>query len=120
MKQEERSARQQRQPKRETNEKIYEIQAEFCKGLAHPKRILIINLLKNGELSVSELVRMTGIPQANLSQHLGFLRQQGVLTARRSGMNTYYSIADKRIIQACELVREIINERIRKAQSLLK
>ncbi len=120
MKQEERSARRQKQPKKNNTEEIYEIQAEFCKGLAHPKRILILNLLKHGELSVSELVKMSGIPQANLSQHLGFLRQQGVLTARRAGMNIYYSIADKRIIEACDLIREIINDRIRRAQSLLK
>jgi len=120
MKSGERPAKRQKQSKKNSNEEIYEIQAEFCKGLAHPKRILILNLLKRGELSVSELVKMTGIPQANLSQHLGFLRQQGVLTARREGMNIYYSIADKRIIEACDLIREIINERIRRAHSLLR
>lgn len=105
---------------RKFNDEIYKIQAEFCKGLAHPKRLLILNLLKERELSVSELVKITGISQANLSQHLGFLRQQGVVTARRAGMNTFYSISDKRIIEACNIVHEIINERIRRAQSLLK
>jgi len=114
-----RSAKRQKQSRKNSTEEIYDIQAEFCKGLAHPKRILILNLLKHGELSVSQLVKMTGIPQANLSQHLGFLRQQGVLTARRAGMNIYYSIADKRIIEACDLIREIINERIRRTRSLL-
>lgn len=101
-------------------DELYEVRDEFCKGLAHPKRILILNLLKREELSVSELVKMTGIPQSNLSQHLAFLRQQGLLTARRAGMNTYYSVKDKRIIEVCDLIREIITEKIKRTQSLLK
>lgn len=99
---------------------LYRLQAEFCKGMAHPKRIMILNVLKEGELTVNELSGKTGIPQSNLSQHLGLLRQLGLLQTRRDGLNIYYSIADKRIVEACELVREAIGERVRKASKAIQ
>ena len=92
---------------------IFKIQAEFCKGMAHPKRILILHLLKDGEKNVNELEEETGIPQPNLSQHLAFLRQQGLVKTRREGNNVYYSLADRRIAEACELIRESIKERFK-------
>jgi DNA-binding transcriptional ArsR family regulator len=100
-------------------EELIRLQAEFCKGMAHPKRIQILRLLKNGERSVSDLAKLTGIPQANMSQHLGILRQFGLLNTRRDGTNIYYSISDQRIVEACELVRMCIGERLRKSQLVL-
>jgi DNA-binding transcriptional ArsR family regulator len=95
------------------------MQADFCKGLSHPKRIQILNILKRGDRTVNELVEMTGIPQANLSQHLGILRHLGILQSHRDGLNIYYGIADKRIVEACDLVREAIAERLMRSQVAL-
>jgi DNA-binding transcriptional ArsR family regulator len=100
-------------------EELYRLQAEFCKGMAHPKRIQILRVLKSGEKSVNELAKLTGIPQANMSQHLAILRQFGLLNTRREGTNVYYSISDHRIVEACELVRNCIGERLKKAQIVL-
>jgi ArsR family transcriptional regulator len=97
-------------------EELYRMQAEFCKGMAHPKRIQIIATLKSGEKTVNELARLTRIPQANMSQHLSILRQLGLLVTRREGTNVYYSISDQRIVEACELVRSCIGERLKKSQ----
>lgn len=101
-------------------EELYHLQAEFCKGIAHPKRIQILNVLKRGEKTVNELARLTGIPQANVSQHLGILRQLNIVEARRNGSSVYYSIADRRVIDACELVRKSIGDRLRKSRAVLK
>jgi len=106
--------------KRKAEEELYRLQAEFCKGMAHPKRVLILDMLKEGERTVNELAEMTNIPQANLSQHLSLLRRLGLLETRRSGVNIYYSIADKRIVEACSLVREAIGERLRKDRRMLE
>jgi len=97
-------------------EELYRLQAEFCKGMAHPKRIQIIGILKSGEKTVSQLAKLTGIPQANMSQHLAMLRQLGLVNARRDGNSIYYAVSDRRIVDACELVRSCIGERLRKAQ----
>ena len=94
---------------------LYRLQAEFCKGMAHPKRIYILSLLKEGEKTVNELAESAGISQANLSQHLALMRQLGLVKTRRSGLNVYYSVADHRIVEACELVRRAIGERLRKS-----
>lgn len=100
-------------------EELYRLQAEFCKGMAHPKRIRILRTLKAGEKTVNELSKVTGIPQANVSQHLAILRQFGLLQTRRDGTNIYYSISDHRIVEACELVRICIGERLKKSQIVL-
>jgi ArsR family transcriptional regulator len=100
-------------------EELYRLQAEFCKAMAHPKRIYILRILKGGEKTVSELAKSTGIPQANVSQHLAILRQIGLLQTRRDGTSIYYSISDHRIVEACELVRNCIGERLKKSQMVL-
>ena len=108
--------------KRDTDpeEELYHIQADFCKGLAHPKRLRIIGILEKGEMSVNELAEATGIPQANLSQHLTILRQLGILGKRRDGLNIYYSITDERIVRACELVRATIRQRLHRTNRLVE
>jgi ArsR family transcriptional regulator, virulence genes transcriptional regulator len=100
-------------------ERLTVLQAEFCKGMAHPKRIQILRVLKDGPKSVGELSRLTGIRQANMSQHLSVLKQFGLLDSHRSGTTIYYSISDHRIVEACELVRGCIGERLKRAQLVL-
>jgi len=103
----------------QAEEEFNKLQAEFCKGMAHPRRIQILRTLKSGEKTVSELAKVTGLPQANVSQHLAVLRQFGLLSTRREGANIYYAISDHRIVEACELVRGCISERLKKSQMVL-
>ncbi len=101
------------------DEELTRLQAEFCRGMAHPKRVQILRALKEGEKSVGELARATGMAQANLSQHLSLLRQYGLLDARREGTTVHYAISDRRILEACDLVRSCIAERLRRSQMVL-
>lgn len=89
---------------------IYEMQAEICKILSSPKRIEIISALKDGEKTVTELVDILGTPKANVSQHLAVMRLKGILKSRRDGVNIYYSIANPKVIEACNLMKEVLNE----------
>ncbi|MEW6115796.1 MAG: metalloregulator ArsR/SmtB family transcription factor [Nitrospirota bacterium] len=89
---------------------IYELQAEVCKVLSSPKRIEIINALKEGEKTVTELVDILGTPKANVSQHLAVMRLKGILKSRRDGVNIYYKIANPKVIDACALMREVLSE----------
>jgi ArsR family transcriptional regulator len=99
---------------------IYQLQAGFCKALSHPTRLAIIQHLKKGPCSVTELASIIGVKQANLSQHLAMLRDTGVLITKRSGLNILYSIADQRIITACTLVRETLEKRISEQRKLFQ
>lgn len=103
----------------QAEEEYNRLQAEFCKGMAHPRRVCLLRALKSGEKSVSELAKLTKLPQANVSQHLSVLRQFGLLSTRREGSNIYYGISDHRIVEACELVRACISERLMKSQMVL-
>lgn len=93
--------------------KLYELQAELCKTLANPKRLEILDILReNQEISVNHLAEMLEIPKANTSQHLAVLRQAGVVNTRKDGINVYYSLRSHKITEACHLTREILLERL--------
>ncbi len=103
----------------EENKRIFELQAEVCKTLTSPKRLEIIHALKDGEKTVTELVNILGIPKANVSQHLSILKNKGILKSRREGVNIFYSIANPKVIQACNLMREVLTEQLKQQELLL-
>jgi ArsR family transcriptional regulator len=84
--------------------------SDLCKTLANDKRQMILGALRDGELSVSELAEVTGIPQANLSQHLATMRTRGVVRTRRDGSRVFYEIANPKLIQAFDLITEVMRE----------
>jgi ArsR family transcriptional regulator len=89
-----------------------ELHARICKGLADPKRLLILNALRDSELSVTELCDALDLPQANISQHLGVLRDRGLVVSRRDGQWVYYSLTSNKIIEALDLLREMMAEQM--------
>ncbi|MEE9594066.1 MAG: metalloregulator ArsR/SmtB family transcription factor [Candidatus Hydrothermarchaeales archaeon] len=91
---------------------LYEMHAEICKIFTHPKRLEIINLLRDSEKSVGELVELSDIPQPNLSQHLAILRQRGIVSTRHEGINVFYSISNPKILKACDTMREVLLEQL--------
>jgi len=86
-----------------------DLHAHICKGLADPKRLLILNALRDGERSVSDLVDELDIPQANVSQHLAILRDRGLTETRREGQRVFYSVTSPKIIEAMDLLREVMH-----------
>ncbi len=102
----------------EEDKRIFDLHARICRTLAHPKRLEILSLLRDGELSVGELAERMGLSLANVSQHLAILRDKGVVMTRREGVNIYYRVADSRIIQACDLMREVLFEQLARSGQL--
>lgn len=96
----------------DADDTLYERHAEFCKMFSNPKRLRILHLLKDGEYSVSEISEETGIAQPTVSQHLRKMRDQGVVTRREAGLNKYYSIADKRIVEGMNTMREVLLDQL--------
>ncbi|MCP3974631.1 MAG: helix-turn-helix transcriptional regulator [bacterium] len=88
------------------------LHASVCKGLADPKRLLIINALRDGELAVGTICATLELPQANVSQHLAILRDKGLVNARRDGQFVYYSLSSPKIIQAMDLLREVMADQL--------
>lgn len=94
--------------------KLYQLKAELCKTFSDPRRLIIINELRHGERTVSELVQLLEAPQAVVSRHLAILRDRGVVNFRRAGTHVYYRLTDSKIIEACDLVHDILLNQIEK------
>jgi len=86
------------------------LHSDLCKTLANAKRQMILNALRDGESTVTEIRERTSIPQATLSQHLAILRSSGVVRTRRDGNHIYYTITNPKIIQAFDLITEVMQD----------
>jgi ArsR family transcriptional regulator len=106
----EKKGKKQPAPISEEEARLWEMQADMCQTLANPKRLQILNLLKDGELSVGAMVEALGVAKANLSQHLGVMRQKGILVTRREGTSIYYHLATPHIGEACKVMRLVLLE----------
>ena len=83
---------------------VLELVAERFKVLAEPARLEILRQLRDREMTVTELVDATGLGQANVSKHLAHLLRLGFVARRKEGLFAYYTLADARVFQLCELV----------------
>ena len=81
--------------------------AAVGRALADPKRLCVLESLAAGELSVSDLSVHVGCQVPNMSQHLAVLRRAGLVTTRREGNTVYYSLADRRVLEAYRLIQTI-------------
>ncbi len=92
---------------------IYKIHAELCKVFSNPTRLEILDLLRNKELSVTELIEKTTLSQANISQHLSIMKSKGIVTSNREGKNIHYKLTNPKIIKAFDIIREVLKEKVR-------
>lgn len=102
----------------QVREDIYRMHAQICKALADAKRLLILNELRDGEMTVGDLATSLELPQATVSQHLAILRQRGLVYSRRHGVNVFYEIANQKVIRAFDLLREVMAEQLAKERQL--
>jgi ArsR family transcriptional regulator len=93
-------------------QEIMHLEADFCAALSDPTRIFILYALDISPLNVSELTNELSIPQPTTSRHLKILRERGLVYARRQGTVITYHLADRRIIQALDLLRSAMRDRL--------
>jgi ArsR family transcriptional regulator len=91
----------------------------FCKALANPIRIEIIDVLNDKELTLGELQNETGVLKSNLSQYLSLMVSNGILEQRKEGLNVYFKLSTDRIATACRIMREVLIDNLRKQSELI-
>ncbi|MFQ5925392.1 MAG: ArsR/SmtB family transcription factor [Dehalococcoidia bacterium] len=101
-------------------DQIYSYHAEMCKVFSHPKRLELINTLRDQEMSVGELGERLGLTPANLSQHLAMMRERRILVSRKEGNVVYYRIANPKLLQAFDMLRAILFEQITQDAALIE
>ncbi|MBI1349688.1 MAG: metalloregulator ArsR/SmtB family transcription factor [Actinomycetales bacterium] len=97
---------------RATSLELHDLHARLCKAIADPKRLMIINVLRDGPMTVGELAVDLELSQSNTSQHLAILRERGVVEANKDGLNVYYSLTNKKVVKAIDMLREVLVDQL--------
>lgn len=100
-------------------QEIIQLEADFCAALSDPTRIFILYALNESPLNVTELTNELGIPQPTISRHLKVLRERGLVYTERQGTVITYHLADQRVIQAMDLLRSAMRDRLTQRANLV-
>lgn len=98
---------------------ITQAKAELFKALAHPARVRVLELLAEGEHSVGELAKQSGLEPSHLSQHLTMLRRAGIVDSRRVKNTVVCSLRDPKTAELLAVARQLISRNLRQDQALL-
>jgi DNA-binding transcriptional ArsR family regulator len=90
-------------------EGLRQFKAEFFKALAHPMRIRILELLREGPMSVGQLQEAIGTPASSVSQQLAVLRSRNIVVTERRGTTVIYTVRDRELFDLLEVARRIFN-----------
>jgi DNA-binding transcriptional ArsR family regulator len=99
---------------------LRQFKTEIFQALANPTRIAVLDELREGELTVGDLVQRLKVEQSNLSQHLAVLRARQLVSARKSGSQVFYSVRDTLIFQILDLMRQYFQNQVNESLGLLE
>jgi len=100
-------------------DQIYLYHAVMCQVFSHPKRLEVINILRDGEMPVTELANKLKMTVGNLSQHLSMMKNRHLLLSRKEGNQVYYRIANPKLLLCFDMMREMLFEQIQQDSLLL-
>jgi len=106
--------------RRDDPEGLRQFKAEFFKALAHPMRIRILELLRQGPLSVGQLQEAVGAPASSISQQLAVLRSRNIVATERRGTTVIYRVRDTDLFELLDVARRIFNGHLSDAIDLLR
>jgi DNA-binding transcriptional ArsR family regulator len=97
---------------------IYQLHAGVCLALSDPKRIAMLYDLRGSPKNVSDLAASLNLSQATVSRHLKILREHSLVEAEREGITVRYSLADARVVQALDILREVLASALAQRKAL--
>ncbi len=103
----------------EMEETGYRLQARMVKALAHPTRLKILALLRDGERCACEFGPLLGLGQPNVSQHLGILRRAHMVNTRRDGVRIMYNLSDERMADVLDTLAYVARDQFAEAAAAL-
>ena len=101
-------------------ERLHQFKAEFFKALAHPLRIRILELLRNGPMSVTQIQESTAVPASSVSQQLAVLRGRNILATERRGTTIIYSVPDPELFVLLDVARRLFNTHLSDTVDMLR
>jgi DNA-binding transcriptional ArsR family regulator len=101
-------------------QEITQLHAELCSALADSTRLFILYALAEQPCNVTELTQKLAIPQPSISRHLKILRDGDLVRTTRQGVSVLYELSDRRVIQALDLLRGVLRDRIQRRANLIE
>ena len=101
-------------------QEVSQLEADLCFALADPTRILILYTLDEQSHNVTEITNALNITQPTTSRHLKILRERGLVHTERQGATVTYHLTDRRLIQALDLLRSVLRDRLTRRASLIE
>ena len=102
------------------SQEINNLHANICSAISEPNRILLLYAIADQPRNVNSLAEAVGIQQPAASRHLTVLKERGLITANRDGTSVIYTLADDRLIQALDLLREVMFDQFARQADLFK
>jgi len=99
---------------------LRQFKASIFQALAHPTRIAIVEVLRDGELPAGAIIERLGIEQANASQHLSILRAKHIVVSRKEGNQVFYSVRDPLLTEVLDIMRRYFQAHVEEAVAMLK
>jgi ArsR family transcriptional regulator len=98
----------------------YEARARVAKALAHPSRLLMLDALAEGPMCVCELTDLVGADQSTVSKHLAVLKNAGIVSDRKEGVMTYYSVKVRCLQGFWNCVESVLRQNLREQQAAIR
>src|SRR5271165_4135236 len=98
---------------------LQEYKASVFQALAHPTRIAILEVLREGEMPAGAIQERLGVEQANVSQHLAILRSRKIVNSRKQGNQVFYSLRNKVLIKVLDLMRQYFQAHLNESVQML-
>ena len=98
---------------------LREYKASIFQALAHPTRIAILEILREGEMPAGAIQERLGVEQANVSQHLAILRSRQIVNSRKGGNQVFYSLRHKVLIKVLDLMRQYFRAHLHESVQML-
>lgn len=104
----------------QTERRHYEARAAILKALGHPTRLMLVEMLREGERCVCELVEGVGSERTGISKHLAILKQSGIVCDRKEGLRVYYSLACPCVLDFFACLEGVLRSRLAEQQAVVK
>jgi DNA-binding transcriptional ArsR family regulator len=100
-------------------ERVLELKAEILKTLAQPTRLKILELLRNGEKCICEIVPAINGEQSNISRHISMMQKSHLVTTRKDGVRVMVNVKDPKIFEILDKVSAILKNQMKEQEKLL-
>jgi ArsR family transcriptional regulator len=101
-------------------ERVLELKAEILKALAQPTRLKILELLRNGEKCICEIVPAINGEQSNISRHISLMQKSNLVTTRKDGVKVMVKVKDPRVFEVLDSISTILKSRMSEQSRLIK